>query len=63
MKVLVLKTHGVEETKAHFEAMGLSFVAERHGSGPDHWACEVDGRVLEIYPVGRDGVEKLLRMD
>jgi lactoylglutathione lyase len=63
MKVMVLKTHLVEETKAHFEAMGLSFVAERHGSGPDHWACEVDGRVLEIYPVGRDGVEKLRHVD
>lgn len=63
MNVLVLKTHRVDETKAHFETMGLSFVAEKHGSGPDHWACEVDGRVLEIYPVGRDGVERLMYID
>lgn len=62
MSVLVLKVADVEATKAHFEAMGLAFVAERHGTGPDHWACEVDGSVLEIYPVGRDGSERIMRL-
>lgn len=63
MKVLVLRTLHVEDVKFHFEAMGLVFVAERHGDGPDHWACETGGRVLEIYPVGTDGSERILRLD
>jgi len=63
VNVLVVRTERVEETRAHFEAMGLVFVAEKHGSGPDHWACEIDGRVLEIYPVGSDGKEGLRYID
>jgi hypothetical protein len=62
MSVLVLKVEDVESTKGHFEALGLVFVAERHGTGPAHWACEVDGTVLEIYPVGRDGLERIMRL-
>ena len=33
-----------------FECLGLTFVREQHGEGPEHYACEKDGRVLEIYP-------------
>ena len=63
VNVLVIKTERVEEVKAHFEAMGLVFVQEQHGTGPIHFASEINGRVLEVYPVGRDGKEKLLYLD
>jgi hypothetical protein len=63
VNVLVIKTERVEDVKAHFEAMGLVFVPEKHGAGPDHFACQIGERVLEIYPVGRDGKEKLLYLD
>lgn len=63
MGVMVIRTERMEEVKAHLEAMGLSFVAEKHGSGPDHWACENEGGVLEIYPVGHDGREGVRFID
>jgi len=34
-----------------YEAMGLVFEKHRHGSGPEHYACEQDGFVLEVYPI------------
>ena len=30
--------------------LGMSFQEEQHGSGPIHWAADLDGIVLEIYP-------------
>lgn len=50
MKILVLYRKDIEETKAFFEAMGLSFVKEKHGIGPEHYACQKGDFVLEIYP-------------
>jgi hypothetical protein len=40
----------MEETKQFFQSIGLEFVEEKHGNGPAHWACEINGNVLEIYP-------------
>lgn len=28
----------------------MTFQQEQHGSGPVHWAADLDGIVLEIYP-------------
>ena len=30
--------------------LGMTFQQEQHGSGPVHWAADLDGIVLEIYP-------------
>ena len=30
--------------------LGMSFQEEQHGSGPVHWAADLDGIVLEVYP-------------
>lgn len=46
----VLYVADVERMKTFFEALGLVFKKEQHGAGPEHYACERDGRVLEIYP-------------
>lgn len=50
MTVLVIRTEKMEETKQFFQSIGLEFVEEKHGNGPAHWACEINGNVLEIYP-------------
>jgi hypothetical protein len=59
--VLVIRTDQMEETKKHLEHFGLVFVEEQHGKGPKHFACEHEGKVLEIYPVGKktEGIEFL----
>ena len=57
--VLVIKTHKVEKAVEFFTAFGMSFVKEKHGKGPDHYACEIDGKVFEIYPASEDAKEPL----
>lgn len=49
--LIVLKTRDVDVTVVFYRALGLSFVAEQHGRGPRHWAAQVGGVVLEIYPL------------
>ena len=54
MTVYVLRTPLVDQTLEFFEQLGLTFVQEKHGQGPVHYACEQNGNVFEIYP-SRDG--------
>lgn len=42
-------------TRQFYETLGLTFVEEKHGEGPVHYACDFRGAVLEIYPL-RAGV-------
>jgi len=52
LDLLVLHAADVAATRAFYEALGLRFVDERHGSGPPHVAAVLDGGlVLEIYPL------------
>ena len=48
--LVVLRAGDLEKSLAFYEAVGLNFVQEQHGSGPVHYACEVGGMVIEIYP-------------
>ena len=57
--VLVIKTHKVEKAVEFFTAFGMSFVKEKHGKGPEHYACEIDGKVFEIYPAKEGAKEPL----
>jgi hypothetical protein len=47
--VLVLYSTEPEKLLEFFTAMGLTFVEEKHGTGPLHHASEINGKVLEIY--------------
>ncbi|WP_150246058.1 HD domain-containing protein [Nocardiopsis quinghaiensis] len=49
--LLVLHTDRVEECRAFYARLGLRFVRERHGRGPEHHAAELPGgMVFEIHP-------------
>ena len=39
---------------ALYRALGLTFAAEQHDTGPVHHSCDLGGTVLEIYP-GQEG--------
>jgi lactoylglutathione lyase len=54
LKLLVLKTHEVEQVRAFYRALGIEFVEEKHGQGPVHHAGQVGPVVLEIYPLPDD---------
>ena len=52
--VYVIRTTEVDRTRAFFEQLGLTFVEEKHGRGPTHFAHEADNAVLEIYPAKKN---------
>ncbi len=63
---LVLRVADIERSRSFYGALGLEFVAEKHGEGPRHYACEEGATVLELYPRGgrSPGVIRLgLRID
>jgi lactoylglutathione lyase len=64
LRLLVLRTSKMQELKDFYQALGLVFHAEQHGSGPLHYAAEVGGLVLELYPLTEDGqvTSDLLRL-
>lgn len=47
---IVLRTFQTAQLLDFYRALGLSFTEEKHGRGPVHQACVLDGGlVLEIY--------------
>lgn len=51
ISLLVLRASDPEATAAFYSALGFEFNVEQHANGPQHFACEEDGFVLEIYPL------------
>jgi len=46
-----------------YQMLGIGFQEEQHGSGPVHWAANVDGLVLEVYPAkSADEVDRTTRL-
>ncbi|HEX2619522.1 MAG TPA: VOC family protein [Phototrophicaceae bacterium] len=54
VNLLVLRTADLEASLTFYRTLGLELVEEQHGTGPVHYACVLDGLVLEIYP-GKPG--------
>lgn len=51
LNLVVIRSVDPSKTVSFYEMLGMTFRHEQHGSGPVHWAADVDGIVLEIYPV------------
>jgi lactoylglutathione lyase len=54
LQLIVLRAAEIDRTVRFYEALGLQFTQEQHGSGPVHYACELGGIVLEIYPAKQE---------
>ena len=52
--LVVIRTVQVDNTVKFYRLLGVDFVQEKHGKGPEHFAGKVGGVVLEIYPL-REG--------
>lgn len=50
LNLIVLRASDPDRLAAFYSALGLIFEKHRHGTGPEHFACENDGLVFEIYP-------------
>lgn len=47
---LVLRCADLERSREFYEALGFVAVREKHGNGPEHYALETHGLVIELYP-------------
>lgn len=48
--LLVIRVADLEASRRFYEALGLDFQVEKHGSGPEHLSYALSGFVFEIYP-------------
>jgi hypothetical protein len=62
LKRIVLRSPALEPVKAFYEAIGLLFVPEKQGPGPDHVASRIGDLVLELYPSGQEAEVGDLRL-
>jgi len=54
LKLLVLRTHRLEEVKKFYESLGMEFVKERHAQGPSYYAAAMGAAVLQLHPLPKD---------
>jgi hypothetical protein len=55
LTLLVLRTRQVDRVRTFYEALGIAFGGEHHGSEPRHHAGQVGGVVIEVYPLADPG--------
>ena len=55
LTLLVLKSRQVDRGRTFYEALGIAFTEERHGTGPRHHAGRIGDVVMEVYPLPDDG--------
>lgn len=51
INLLVIRTENPETLKTQYEKIGFKFDYHKHGNGPFHYASELNGFILEIYPL------------
>ena len=52
LNLVVIRSADLERAAKFFRTIGLTFIMHRHGSGPEHLACELGPAVFEVYPRG-----------
>ena len=61
--LIVLYSPRPDECRTFYQGLGLRFVRERHGSGPEHHAAVLaGGLVLELYPATGERATGALRL-
>ena len=51
LNLLVLRCKNINDSRAFYEKLGMSFQQEKHGSGPTHYSVVLGDLVLELYPL------------
>ncbi|MFD5211549.1 VOC family protein [Streptomyces anulatus] len=52
--LIVIYTDRLDACHAFYTELGLTFVKEQHGPGPEHYATQLEGTALELYPASPD---------
>jgi predicted enzyme related to lactoylglutathione lyase len=59
LNLVVLRSSDIARAMAFYTQLGLHFTRHRHGSGPEHFAAELQAGVFELYPLTPDGPSTL----
>lgn len=62
LNLLVLRCRKLAECKSFYEQLGFDFCREQHRTGPVHYAAQLDGLVLELYPLSAGAAIELTRL-
>ena|SRR3989344_7324475 len=54
INLIVLNCKNLEESINFYETLGLKFQEEQHGKSPVHYSCQIDGILLELYPIQKE---------
>ncbi len=57
LRLLVIRTGQLEEVKAFYERLGLSFEVHQHPGGALHYAAQLGSATFEIYPLLKSQTE------
>lgn len=60
--LMVLRCSDLSASRRFYQALGLEFEREKHGSGPEHWSCRVGCTVVELYPTTGDAAPSIARI-
>jgi lactoylglutathione lyase len=52
LNLLVLRAADTLAVVRFYSALGIEFVKEQHGSGPEHYSGKAGSALLEVYPLG-----------
>lgn len=53
LNLVVIRSHEIEKAVQFYTALGLAFIREQHGNGPEHWASTSGRSTFEIYPASQ----------
>lgn len=60
LALIVIRCKDLETSRIFYEQLGLTLIAEKHGTGPKHYSTKLGQTVLELYPSaagqGKDNV-------
>lgn len=54
LNLVVLKTSRPDDLASFYQHLGIVFEKHRPGTGPLHYAGDIEGIVFEIYPLPKD---------
>ncbi|MCM8540840.1 MAG: hypothetical protein NE328_11250 [Lentisphaeraceae bacterium] len=57
VNLLVLRCNDIEKCREFYQKLGFIFQKEKHGKGPEHYASDNFGFVLELYPAKQAVIE------
>ncbi len=50
LNLVVLRVADIDRAAAFYRLLGCEFTKHAHGTGPQHYVCEANGIVFELYP-------------